>query len=88
MKTNDIKKGTEIKTKQLGTLVSGVMMDNLRGNTRMIKTNGSEIGMFDEIGSVYSTDIILAKNDKGEWENVEHTDKQTKDKTFRSLAGF
>ena len=88
MKTNDIKKGTEIKTKQLGASVSGVMMDSLRGNTRMIKTNGSEIGMFDEIGSVYATDIILAKNDKGEWEKVEHTDKQTLNADFRRLAGF
>jgi len=88
MKTNDIKKGTEIKTKQLGTSVSGVMMDSLKGNTRMIKTNGSEVGMFDEIGSVYATDIILAKNSDGKWEDVEHTDKQGKDADFRRLAGF
>ena len=58
MKTNDIKKGTEIKTKQLGVLVTGVMMDNQRGNTRLIETHGSEIGMFDEMGSVYVQDII------------------------------
>ena len=88
MKTNDIKKGTEIKTKQLGVAVSGVMMDSLKGNTRLIKTNGSEVGLFDEVGSVYATDIILAKNDKGEWEEVEHTDKQTKNADFRSAAGF
>ena len=88
MKTNDIKKGTEIKTYQLGVTVSGVMMDSLKGNTRMIKTNGSEVGLFDEMGSVYATDIIAAKNDKGEWEDVEHTDKQTKNADFRSLAGF
>jgi len=88
MKTNDIKKGTEIKTKQLGTPVSGVMMDNLKGNTRMIKTNGSEVGLFDEMGSVYATDIILAKNSEGVWEEVEHTDKQSKDADFRRLAGF
>ena len=88
MKTNDIKKGTEIKTKQLGASVSGVMMDSLRGNTRMIKTNGSEIGMFDEIGSVYSTDILMAENSEGIWEDVEHTDKQGKDADFRRLAGF
>ena len=88
MKTNDIKKGTEIKTKQLGTSVSGVMMDSLKGNTRMIKTNGSEVGMFDEIGSVYATDIILAKNDKGEWEEVEHTDKQIQSIKMREQFGF
>ena len=88
MKTNDIKKGTEIKTKQLGASVSGVMMDNLKGNTRLIKTFGSEIGMFDEVGSVYSTDIIMAENSEGIWEDVEHTDKQTSNADFRRLAGF
>ena len=88
MKTNDIKKGTNIRTKQLGVSVSGVMMDSLKGNTRMIKTNGSEVGMFDEIGSVYATDIILAKNDKGEWEEVEHTDKQIQSIKMREQFGF
>ena len=88
MKTNDIKKGTEIRTKQLGVPVSGIMMDSLKGNTRLIKTFGSEVGMFDEIGSVYATDIILAKNSDGKWEDVEHTEKQTKAQSFRSLAGF
>ena len=88
MKTNDIKKGTEIRTKQLGVSVSGIMMDSLKGNTRMIKTFGSEVGMFDEIGSVYATDIIMAVNSDGVWEDVEHTDKQTKNADFRRLAGF
>ena len=88
MTTNDIKKGTNIRTKQLGVSVSGVMMDNLKGNTRLIKTKGSEVGMFDEIGSVYATDIIMAVNSDGVWEDVEHTDKQTKNADFRRLAGF
>jgi len=88
MKTNDIKKGTEIKTKQLGVAVSGVMMDNLKGNTRMIKTNGSEVGMFDEIGSVYATDIIMAVNSDGVWEDVEYTDKQIKSIKMREQFGF
>ena len=48
MKTNDIKKGMNIKTGQLGTPVSGVMLDNLRGNTRLVDVKGSEVGMFDE----------------------------------------
>ena len=77
MKTNDIKKGTKIRTKQLGVSVSGVMMDNLKGNTRLIKTKGSEVGMFDEMGSVYSHDITEVEVD-GEWVEVEHTEKQMK----------
>ena len=88
MKTNDIKKGTNIRTKQLGVSVNGIMMDNLKGNTRLMKTFGSEIGLFDEIGSVYSTDIIMAENSDGIWEDVEHTDKQVNDADFRRLAGF
>ena len=88
MKTNDIKKGTNIRTKQLGVSVSVIMMDNLKGNTRLIKTFGSEVGMFDEVGSVYATDIIMAVNSEGVWEDVEHTDKQAKSADFRRLAGF
>ena len=88
MKTNDIKKGTMIRTKQLGSVVNGIMMDNLKGNTRLIETFGSEVGLFDEIGSVYATDIVSARNSEGDWEDVEHTDKQSKSADFRRLAGF
>ena len=76
MKTNEIKKGTPIKTTQLGAIVSGTMEDNIKGNTRLIKTNGSEVGLFDEFGSVYAWDIFSAKNSEGEWEVVTLTDKQ------------
>ena len=88
MKTNDIKKGTNIRTKQLGVSVSGVMMDSLKGNTRLIKTFGSEVGLFDEIGSVYATDITMAENSDGVWEDVELTDKQRKSITMREQFGF
>jgi hypothetical protein len=88
MKTNDIKKGTEIRTKQLGVSVSGIMMDSLKGNTRLIKTFGSEVGLFDEVGSVYATDIIMAVNSEGVWEDVELTDKQVKSITMREQFGF
>ena len=88
MKTNDIKKGMAIKTSQLGVLVSGVMMDNARGNTRLIKTPGSEVGMFDEMGSVYATDIQYVRNDEGNWEKVEHTNKQMESQIKRNLWGF
>ena len=77
MKTNEIKKGMKIKSAQLGTLVTGIMMDNMKGDTRMIDTKGSEIGLFDEIGSVYSHDIIEVEV-VDRWFKVEHTDKQLK----------
>ena len=88
MLTNDIKKGTKIKTNQLGALVSGVMEDNLKGNTRLITTKGSEVGMFDSMGSVYAWNIILAKNNKDEWEEVQLTDKQMKTKQLNESIGF
>ena len=77
MLTNDIKKGMEIKSVQLGEPVTGIMMDNLKGNTRLVDVKGSEVGLFDEIGSIYSHDITLVKVD-GEGERVEHTEKQLK----------
>ena len=88
MKTNDIKKGTKIRTKQLGVSVSGVMMDSLKGNTRLIKTFGSEVGLFDEVGSVYATDITMAENSEGIWEDVEYTDKQRKSVIMREQFGL
>ena len=75
MKTNDIKKGMKIKSVQLGVPVTGVMMDNMRGNTRLVYTHGSEVGMFNETGSVYSHDITMA-NVAGNWLKIKHTEKQ------------
>ena len=77
MLTNDIKKGMEIKSVQLGEPVTGIMMDNLKGNTRLVAVKGSEIGYFDEIGSVYSHDIVEVKVDDA-WIPVTHTEAQLK----------
>ena len=53
MKTNDIKKGMVV---ELNNGWFGIMADNMRGNTRMVDVNG----LYREIGSVYSHDIIRA----------------------------
>ena len=87
MKTNDIKKGMKIKTGQLGTPVSGVMLDNQRGNRRLVDVNGSEIGLFDEMGSVYAYDILMVEVD-GEWEEVEHTEAQLNLKKQTAAMGW
>ena len=87
MKTNDIKKGMNIKTGQLGTPVSGVMLDNLRGNTRLVDVKGSEVGMSDEMGSVYAHDILMVEVD-GEWEEIEYTEAQLKLKKQISAMGW
>lgn len=74
----DLKKGQEIKSDQLapGILVSGKLLESPkqgRGIRKIVLINskGSEVGLFDESGSVYSHNIKLAKiNNK--WEVVNH----------------
>ena len=72
MLTNDIKKGMKIKTDQLGMVVNGTMEDSKKGNVRFIKTYGSELGLFDEYGSVYAWNIIYVFDEKKDkWVDVE-----------------
>mgnify|MGYP003121185817 FL=1 len=87
MTTNEIKKGMRVRTTQLGAPVTGIMMDSKKGNTRLIDTKGSEVGLFDEMGSIYAYDIVAAEVD-GEWVNIEHTEKQLKLKAAVSNFGF
>jgi len=74
----DLKKGQEIKSDQLGpgVLISGKLLESpLQGRgirkTILIDAKGSEVGLFDEAGSVYSHNIKLAKVD-GDWKAVTH----------------
>ena len=87
MKTNEIKKGMKIKVTNLGVPVTGIMLDNLKGDTRLVDVKGSEVGMFDEMGSVYSHDIALVEVDE-KWVRVEHTEKQLKLKQKVASLGF
>ena len=87
MKTNEIKKGMKIKVSLLGMPVTGIMMDNLKGNTRLVDVKGSEIKMFDEMGSVYSHDISMVEVEE-KWIRVEHTDNQLKLKQKVVALGF
>ena len=87
MKTNEIKKGMKIKVTNLGTPVTGIMMDNLKGDTRLVEVKGSEVGMFDEMGSVYSHDISMVEVEE-KWIRVEHTDNQLKLKRKVAEFGF
>ena len=87
MTTNEIKKGMKIQSVQLGVPVSGIMMDNLKDNTRLVDVKGSEVGLFDEMGSVYSHDIVEVEVD-GFWVAVEHTEKQLKLKSTLTNIGW
>jgi|TARA_R100000081_G_C4648697_1_gene81562 hypothetical protein len=58
-----IKKGTKLITKQLGVPTNAVAMESIkqgRGLKKvlLVDVKGSEIGMFDEIGSIYVDDIV------------------------------
>lgn len=70
MKTNDLKKGVRVR---LANGWEADVADNARGDIRMCKV----YGLYTEIGSVYSHDIVAALID-GNWVTVEHTPKQVK----------
>lgn len=70
MKTNDLKKGVRV---QLRNGWYATVADNMRGNIRMCDVEG----LYREIGSVYSHDIVCAQVD-GVWQDVEHTPAQNK----------
>lgn len=72
----DLKKGDIIKSNQLGTPCEGVLMESVnqgRGlkTTILIDAKGSQIGMFDEMGSIYSWQILEVKRGN-EWLDVAH----------------
>ncbi len=59
----NIKKGTKLITKQLGVPTSATAMESIkqgRGLKKvlLVDVKGSDIGMFDEMGSIYVDDII------------------------------
>jgi hypothetical protein len=77
MKFAELKKGQEIRSKQLGVEVSGTLAESPKKGrgvkkTVLIFTKGSEVGMHDEHGSVYAQDITQAKTENDIWEVVEH----------------
>ena len=62
-----IKKGTELYTRHLGTPCRAISMESIKQgkgfkNTLLVDVKGSEIGLFDECGSIYVKDIIAVIN--------------------------
>ena len=58
-----IRKGTKLITKQLGIPTRAIAMESIKQGrgfkkTLLVDVKGSEIGFFDEVGSVYVSDII------------------------------
>ena len=74
IKYKDLKKNDDVKTSQLGPLVSGKLLESPvqgKGVKRviLIMSNGSEVGMFDDHGSVYAHDVKEVKRE-GTWQQV------------------
>jgi hypothetical protein len=78
--TNEIKKGERI---QLRNGWMATMFDNARGNTRMAEVEG----IYKEIGSVYSHDIITVIRNGAAYP-VTHTPAQIKLKKQVNALGF
>ena len=78
MNIKEIKKGDKILHSHMGTQppVSGIVMESPivgRGirSTLLVHVKGSEVGLFDEIGSIYTTEIFRVLRD-GNWYPVDH----------------
>ena len=74
IKYKDLKKNDEVRTTQLGPPVSGKLLESPvqgRGVKRaiLIMSNGSEVGLFDDHGSVYAKDVTEVKRE-GSWQQV------------------
>ena len=70
----DLKKNDQIRSKQLGQPIDGKLLESPKQGrglkrTILIWSNGSQIGMFDEGGSVWATDIIEVLR-QGTWHRV------------------
>jgi len=67
----DLKKNDRIKSNQLGTPITGKLLESPKQGKGLKKilliySNGSEIGMFNEAGSVYANQVIAVERD-GKW---------------------
>ena len=89
MLQNEMKKG------QTGTTKARIKFrieDNKKGNIRLATVYASSIGLFDEIGSIYTSDIPTVDMPDGTTQRLEQTQAQEKrsDKTaqlMKSLFG-
>jgi len=67
----DLKKNDRIKSNQLGTPITGKLLESPKQGKGLKKViliwaNGEEIGMFNEAGSVYARQIIAVERE-GQW---------------------
>jgi len=80
IKFSELKKGDRIMHSHMGTspAVSGYIMESPKQGrgvkkTILVDVKGSEVGMFDEIGSIYSNEIMEVERD-GTWIRVDQNE--------------
>ena len=76
IKFSELKKGDRIMHSHLGTspAVSGIIKESPKQGrgvkkTLLVKVMGSEVGHFDEIGSIYSREVLKVFRDDN-WQQV------------------
>ena len=75
MLQNDMKKG------QTGITRDGIRFrieDNKKGNIRMATVYASSVGLYDEMGSIYTSDIATVDMPDGTTQPLEQTKAQAK----------
>ena len=79
-KFSELKKGDKIMHSHMGTspTVSGIVMESPKQGrgvkkTLLVKVMGSEVGMFDEIGSIYSNEVMEVERDSA-WLKVDQNE--------------
>ena len=85
MQAKDVRKGAYVR---LRNGMEATLLDNqVRRATRLAYVFGSKVGLFDEAGSVYTSDILAVRTGE-EWEPVEHTAKTRELASARAAWGF
>ena len=74
MEYRDLKKGDKILSKQLGTPISGKLLESPKQGrglkkTILIFTNGEDVGLYAEAGSIYAHELTEVVRD-GTWLKV------------------
>ena len=81
MLTKEIRKGMEVWLRN--GMRARVEDNQVNQSTRLCTVFGADVGLFTEMGSVYTTDIVECQG-----ERVTLTDKQKAQMANRSLMGF
>ncbi len=75
IKVIELKKGDQLKTNQLGSETTAILLESPKQGkglkkTLLIDCKGSEVGLFDETGSIYINQVKKVFRDNN-WQQVE-----------------